>query len=71
MYIESMVSFNSRVSLLIFFFLDDLSIDDRVLKFLTTPVLGSVCVSKSSSVCLMKLDALMLGAYKLTIVISS
>jgi hypothetical protein len=33
--------------------------------------LGSICGFKSFSVCLMKLGALTLGAYKLIIVISS
>jgi hypothetical protein len=36
----------------------------------TTTVLESVCASKSFSVCLMKLDAMMFGAYRLIIVIS-
>jgi hypothetical protein len=52
------VSFNSSVSLLLFG-LGDLSISDRgVLKSPTTTVLGSICVFKSSSECLMKLCAL-------------
>jgi hypothetical protein len=60
--------FNSKVSLWIFG-LDDLSIGDReVLKSPTTIVLGSICVFKSSSVCLKKLSALTWGTYKLKIV---
>jgi hypothetical protein len=54
-----------------FFCLDDQSIGDReVLKSPTITVLGSVCAFKSISVCLMKLGALILGAYRLIIVIS-
>jgi hypothetical protein len=65
-----MVSFTSRISLLIFC-LDDLSIGDRgVLNSPTTPVLESTCDFKSFSVCLIKLGALRLFAYKLIIVIS-
>jgi hypothetical protein len=64
------VSFRSRISLLTFF-LDDLSIGDRgVLKFPTVTVLESVCAFKSFRVCLMKLGALTLGAYRLVTVIS-
>jgi hypothetical protein len=67
-----MVSFNSRVSLLIFFYLDYLSIGDEVLlTFSTSTILGSVYVFKYSSVCLMKLDIPTLGKFKLMIVISS
>jgi hypothetical protein len=51
--------------------LDDLSIGDRgVLKCPTTTVLESICDFRSFRVCLMKLGALMLGAYRLIIVIS-
>jgi hypothetical protein len=54
------------------FCLDVISIGYRgVLKSSTTTVLGSICDFKSFSVCLMKLDALTLGAYKLIIVFSS
>jgi hypothetical protein len=66
-----MVPFNSRVSLLIFC-LHYLSISDRrALKSPTTTELGSICILKSNSICLKKLGAPTLGAYKLTIVISS
>jgi hypothetical protein len=66
-----MVSFSSRISLLILC-LENLSVGDkRVLKSSTITVLGSICGFKSFSVCLMKLGALTLGAYKLIIVISS
>jgi hypothetical protein len=52
-------------------YLDDLYISDRgVLKSPATTVLVSICAFKSFSVCLMKLGALTLGAYKLIIVIS-
>jgi hypothetical protein len=52
--------------------LDDLSIGDRgVLKSPTTTVLESIYAFKSFRVYLMKLGALILGAYKLIIVISS
>jgi hypothetical protein len=66
-----MVSFSSRISLLIFC-LDDLYIGDRgVLKSPTTTVLQSICAFlKSFSVYLMKLGALTLSAYILIIVIS-
>jgi hypothetical protein len=64
-----MVSFSSRISLLIFC-LDDLSIGDRgVLKSSTTTVLESIYAFKSFSVCLMKLGALTLGAYRLLILL--
>jgi hypothetical protein len=54
-----------------FFCLDDLSIGDGgVLKSPTTTVLGSICVFKSFRICLIKLGALMLSAYRLIIVIS-
>jgi hypothetical protein len=70
--IWSMVSFNSEVSLLIFFCLDDLSIGDSgVLKSPTIIVLGSICAFNSSGICLMKLGGSTLGTNKLTIVISS
>jgi hypothetical protein len=63
-----MMSFNSRISLLIFC-LDDLSIGNRkVLNYLTTTVLGSICGMKSFSVCLMKLGVLTLDAYRLMII---
>jgi hypothetical protein len=66
-----MVTFSSRISLLIFF-QDDLPVgDQRVLKSPTTTVLGSISVFKSFCVCLIKLGALMLGSYKLMLVISS
>jgi hypothetical protein len=65
-----MVSFSSRISLLMFY-LDVLCIDDRgVLTSPTTTVLESVCAIKSFSICLMKLGTLTLGAYRLIIVIS-
>jgi hypothetical protein len=65
-----MVSFSSRISLLIFC-LDDLSIGNRgVLKSPITTGLESICTFKSFSVCLMKLGALTLGAYRLIIIIS-
>jgi hypothetical protein len=65
-----MVSFSSRISLLLFC-LDDLSIGDReVLKSPTTTVLKSICAIKSFSVCLIKLGTLTLGVYTLIIVIS-
>jgi hypothetical protein len=65
-----MVSFSSRISLLNFC-LDDLFIGDKgVLKSPTTTVLKSACAFKSFRVCLMKLVALTLGAYRLIIVIS-
>jgi hypothetical protein len=54
-----------------FFCLDYLSIGDRgVLKAPTTTVLESVYVFRSFRVCLMKLGALTLGAYRLVIVTS-
>jgi hypothetical protein len=57
-----MVLFNSRMSLFIFC-LDDLSIGDRgVLKSPTTTLLDSIWAFKSFIICLMKLDALTLGA---------
>jgi hypothetical protein len=60
----------SRISLLSLC-LDDLSIGNRgVLKSLTTTVLESICPFTSFRVCLMKLGALILGAYKLIILIS-
>jgi hypothetical protein len=65
-----MVSFSSRISLLIFC-LDDLSIvGRRVLKSSTTTVLESICAFRSFGVCLMKVGVLTLGAYRLIIVIS-
>jgi hypothetical protein len=65
-----MVSFSSRISLLIFC-LDDLSISDRgVLKSPTTTVLESIYVFRSFRVRLKKLVALMLGAYRLINVMS-
>jgi hypothetical protein len=68
--IWSMVWFSFRISLLVFC-LDDLSIGDRgVLKSPTTTVLEFICVFRFLRVCLMKLGALMLGAYRLIIVIS-
>jgi hypothetical protein len=57
-----MVSFSSRISLLIFC-LNGLSIGDRgVLKSPTTTVLESTCAAKYFSVCLMKLGTLTLDA---------
>jgi hypothetical protein len=54
-----------------FFCLDDLYIGDRgVLKSPTITELRSICAFKYFSVCLMKLSALTLGAYRLIIVIS-
>jgi hypothetical protein len=65
-----MVWFSSRISLLIFY-LDDLSIGDRVvLRSPTITVLEFIYVFRSFRVYLMKLDALMLGTYRLIIVIS-
>jgi hypothetical protein len=67
-----MVCLRSRSSLLIFC-LDDPSIDDDdsgVLKSPTIIVLELLYAFRSFSVCLMKLDALTLGAYRLIIVIS-
>jgi hypothetical protein len=53
------------------FYLDDLSVGDRgVLKSPTTTVLESIYAFRSFRVCLMKLGALILGPYKLIIVIS-
>jgi hypothetical protein len=67
-----MVSFNARVSLLIFFvWMTYLLVVLVVLKSPITTVLWSVCVFKSTSVCLTKLGTPTLGAYKLLIVISS
>jgi hypothetical protein len=60
-----MVSFSSRISWLIF-----LSGDMGVLKSPTTTVLESIYGFKSFSVCVMKLGALILGVYRLIIVIS-
>jgi hypothetical protein len=68
--IWSMQSLGSRISLLIFY-LDDPCVGDRgVLKSSTTTMLDSTCAFKSFSVCLMKLGALTLGAYRLIIVVS-
>jgi hypothetical protein len=54
-----------------FLCLDHLSIGDRrILKSSTNTVLESVCAFKSFRICLMKLGALLLGAYGLLIVIS-
>jgi hypothetical protein len=65
-----MVSFSTKISLLVFC-LDDLSTGGKwVLKYPTTTVLKSICAFKSFSVCLMKLGALTFGAYRLIIVIS-
>jgi hypothetical protein len=65
-----MQSLGSRISLLIFY-LDDPCVGDRgVLKSSTTTMLDSTCAFKSFSVCLMKLGALTLGAYRLIIVVS-
>jgi hypothetical protein len=53
------------ISLLIFY-LDDLSIGDMgVLRSPTTTVLEFIHIFRSFRVCLMKLSALMLGAYRL------
>jgi hypothetical protein len=53
------------------FCLDDLSIDDNgVLKSPTTTVFELIYAFRSFRVCLMKLDALTLGAYLLITVIS-
>jgi hypothetical protein len=50
---------------------DDLPIGDKVvLKSPSTTALESICAFKSFSVCLMKLDALILGAYRLIVVVS-
>jgi hypothetical protein len=52
-----------------FFCVDDLSIGDRgLLKSPTTTVLESICSFKSFNVCLMKLGALILGAYRLIVI---
>jgi hypothetical protein len=68
--IQSMVSFSSRVSLLIFFFLDDLSLgDSRVLKPPTATVL-ELNVFLSPLVYVIKLGTLTLDAYRLIIIIS-
>jgi hypothetical protein len=54
-----------------FFCLDDLSVGSRgVLSSPTTIVLECTCAFKFFTVCLIKLGALTLGAYKLVIVIS-
>jgi hypothetical protein len=64
------VSFSSRISLFSFC-LDDLSIGDGgILKSPTNTVLESIYAFRTIRVCLIKLGALMLGAYKLIIVIS-
>jgi hypothetical protein len=53
------------------FCLDDLSIDDNgVLKSPTTTVLAFIYAFTSFRVCLIKLGALTLGAYRLIIIIS-
>jgi hypothetical protein len=63
-----MVSFSSRISLLIFC-LDDLSIGDRgVLKSLTIAVLESMCAFKCFSVCLMKLGELTLKCQHILVI---
>jgi hypothetical protein len=59
-----MLSFSSRISLLIF------CLYREALKSSSTTVLESICAFKSFSVCLMKLCALTLGAHRLIIVIS-
>jgi hypothetical protein len=65
-----MVTFSSKISLMIFC-LNDLSNSNKVvLKSLITTVLESICAFMSFSVCLMKLGALTLGAYSLIIIIS-
>jgi hypothetical protein len=65
-----MVYFRSRISLLIFY-LDDLSVDDNgVLKSPMTIVLELIYTFRSFRVCLMKFGTLILGAYRLIIVIS-
>jgi hypothetical protein len=64
------VSFSSRISLLNFC-LDDLSIGDKgVLRSPTITVLESIYIFRSFRICLMKLGALTLGAYRLIIIIS-
>jgi hypothetical protein len=64
------VWFSSRISLL-FFCLDDLSVGDRVvLRSPTITVLEFIYVFRSFRVRMMKLGALMLGAYWLIIVTS-
>jgi hypothetical protein len=56
---------------LLIFCLDDLSIDDNgMLKFPMTTVLELIYAFRSFRVCLMKLGALTLGAYRFIIVIS-
>jgi hypothetical protein len=64
------MKYSVDISLLIFC-LDDLSIGYRgVLKSPTTTVLEAIYTFRSFRVRLMKLGALMLGAYRLIIVIS-
>jgi hypothetical protein len=65
-----MVCFRSRISLLIFCLYDLLIDDSGVLKSLTTTELELIYAFRSFRVCLMKLGALTLGAYRLIIVIS-
>jgi hypothetical protein len=62
-----MVTFSS----LLIFCLDDLSIGNRgVLKSPTITMLKCICAFMFFSICLMKLGALTLGAYRLIIVFS-
>jgi hypothetical protein len=68
--IWSMVWFSFRIYLLIFLFEWPIYWWWGVLKSLDTTVLEPIYVFRSFRVCLMKLDALMLGAYRLIIVIS-
>jgi hypothetical protein len=63
-----MVSFSSRISLLIFLFWWPMYWWWGVLKTPTTTVLESICAFKSFYVCLMKSGALTLDAYRLIIV---
>jgi hypothetical protein len=56
------VAFNSEVSLLIYFCLNDLSIGDMgILKSPTIIVLGYICSFKCSTVCLIKLGKIHLA----------
>jgi hypothetical protein len=68
--IRSMVSFSSRISFLSFL-VWMIYWCSKSIKFPTTTMLGSICVFKSSNICLMKLGAPTLSTYKLTIFISS
>jgi hypothetical protein len=65
-----MVSFSSKISLLIIC-LDELPIGDRgILMSHTTTVFESICTFKSFNICLLKLGALTFGTYRVIIIIS-